>query len=97
MYNNSSVWCGRPAFTRRTNGWLCSGHYAQQQQSIPAKPRKHQPKWKGLVPAVETDEQIIASIIAAEKQAIEVGTVRQVKFGRLEPISLRYLEAPTVH
>jgi hypothetical protein len=87
--------CGKPAFTKATNGYLCIGHYRQQQQSIPAKVRKAQPKWRGLVP--QSDEQIIADIIASDKRAIENGTIVLVKRGAHDPIVLRLLESPTVH
>lgn len=87
--------CGKPAFTRKTHGYLCIGHYRQQQESIPAKPRKPQPRWQGLVQP--TDEQVINDIIASDAQAIAEGTVVVIKRGVLDPACLRVLEPPTVH
>ena len=89
--------CGKPAFTRRTHGFLCIGHYKAEQDSIPAKPRQPQPRWKGLQPVVQDDVEIIADIIATDKQAIAVGKIVSYKFGKFDPVYLRVLAAPMVH
>ena len=86
--------CGKPAVTRVSHGWLCDGHFKQQQRSIPAKARKAQPVWRG---ALTDDNAIIADVIAQDKRAIREGNIVRVVRGALEPVVLRLLEPPTVH
>lgn len=86
--------CGKPVVAR-SHGWLCEGHYQQQQASAPAAPRKAQPKWKGLIP--QNDESIIADIIATDARVIREGNVSIITRGAMDPVSLRVLEEPTVH
>lgn len=94
--NNPNTRCGKPAVTSKTHGWLCIGHYQQQQRNIPANPRLPQPKWNGQK-VVESDVAIIRDILQVEKQAIAEGKVVQIKRGALEPVFLKLLEPPTVH
>jgi hypothetical protein len=77
---------------------LCHGHYRDQQEAIPPKPRKPQERWKGWVRSqAQTDEQIIADIIARDNWCIAVGTVVVISRGNTDPVRLRLLEPPTVH
>ena len=95
--------CGKPALQRPdkhgklSNGWLCKEHYRQFQASIPPKPRHSQPKWKGLVPQVQSDEEIIADIIATDATAIALGVVVRKQHGSLEPVYFRTLESVGVN
>lgn len=92
MYDSDPrVRCGKPAFTLRSHGWLCIPHYRQQQEDIPAKPRKHQPVWRGFRPAVQSDEAIIADILRTETQAIANGRVEAIACGVIDPIYLKVL------
>lgn len=87
----TSAPCRNPAFTKRTHGFLCAGHYRQQQESIPAKPRLPQPKWIGLVQ--QTDEQIIEDIITSDLKAINTAKrVTVIQRGAVDPIYLTILE-----
>lgn len=95
--------CGRPAFNRKTNGWLCVMHYRQQQESIPAKPRLPQPAvynghalFKNFI-KVQPDHEVIADIIASDKRAIASGRVVTVQRGATDPVYLRLLEPLTVN
>jgi hypothetical protein len=87
--------CGKPAFTRKTNGYLCIGHYRQQQESIPAKPRLPQPKWQGFVQ--QSDNEIIKDIISTDARIIADSKIVVIQRGALDPVRLRVLEPPTVH
>jgi hypothetical protein len=90
--------CGRPPFTRRTHGWLCHGHYRDQQETIPPKPRQPQERWKGWQAARPlTDDQIIAEILATDRALIAAGKVVTITRGRTDPVQLRLLESPTCH
>jgi len=84
--------CKRVAYNAKTSGWLCKDHYYKMQNSIPPKPRQEQPKWKGLVPAFQTDEEIIADIIATDAVSITLGKVVRIKRGTVDPVCLRILE-----
>ena len=87
--------CGLQPFTRRTHGYLCANHYRQQQERIPAKPRKSQPQWRGLVP--QPDAEVIADIIATDRAAIAEGKIVRVVRGVQDPVVLRILEPAVVH
>lgn len=95
-YNDQAIACGKPIF-RRTHGWLCVPHYRAQQDAIPVKPRKPQPRFIDKTRITWSDEAVIANIIATDKQAIATGTVRKVRFGIDNPLVLRYLDGPTIH
>jgi hypothetical protein len=90
--------CGRNTFTRRTHGWLCKPHYFEEQASIPPKPRKPSERWLGYrVAQPQTDAEIVADIISADRQAIGIGRVIRVQRGTTDPIYLQLLEPPVVH
>lgn len=79
--------CNRPAFPIRTNGWLCFEHYRQQQLSMPPRPRKPQPKWKGL--PLTRDEDIIEDILDLDERLIATRPVQRKRFGAIEPLFMR--------
>lgn len=79
----------------RTHGWLCDGHWQQEQRSIPPNARKAQPRWRGL--SNLSDAEIIADIIAQDKRAIAEGKVARIQRGAQDPVFLKLLEPPTVH
>ncbi len=91
IHSEGARQCQKPAFTQRTNGWLCLVHYRQQQLSMPAKPRLPQPRWKGL--PLTNDDDIVADIIATDRATLGKGKIVPVRFGSVEPSYVRYHES----
>jgi hypothetical protein len=87
--------CKRPAFTRKTHGWLCLADYRAQSETIPPKPRLLQPRWIGL--QQQNDSEIIKDILATDAARIAAGRIVEVRRGVLEPVVLRLLEPVVVH
>lgn len=85
--------CEQPVILR-SHGLLCYEHYHAQQRSHPQKPRKPQPLWKGLTP--QKDDEIVADIIATDKQAIAEGRIVVVQKGNTDPVFFRTLEPTQV-
>lgn len=90
-FNDPEVWCGQAIF-RRFHGWLCLGHFREEQYRIPQPARKPWEAYKGYVPNL-SDDQLVSSIIQQDSAAIraarEAGDIVRYRFGSLDPVYLQ--------
>lgn len=88
-YTDEGIACGAYVALRSpVHGWLCLKHYLEQQQKMPLIPRK--PRYLHIK---HVDEEVIASILDTDREAIKAGKVVQVSYGKKDPAVIKFLES----
>lgn len=95
-FNDPDVVCGSLIYIR-FHGWLCLGHFRQQQYSITRPARKPFEMFKGYFNS-KTDNQLVAGIIASDAEIIRkaraAGHIVSHRFGALDPVYLQIHNVP---